>query len=288
MVEQGCYILNSLPIEGARSLLMGGFKEPEDKVKVPGFVVKSNLDIKKIEFEGFGIHRFRRKSNNKNEKAVLFLPGGGGMERATSLHYDVAIKIAKETGADVYLAHYPLAPKYNVRYALDWLEKLYAVLLKKYSSENITYMGDSAGANLIISLTNRVKVKPGELIVISPACGIEYGKNRNIRLAMEQFDPILNVEMNDIICENWCKKVELNSPDISPEYADYSDFPPMHLFYGKKELFYPHVLNYINLLETKKVIISKHEKNMCHDWAICRIFPEGREAVREMCEIIYE
>jgi acetyl esterase/lipase len=73
----------------------------------------------------------------------LFLPGGGGMERATSLHYDVAMKIAKETGADVYLAHYPLAPKYNVRYALDWLEKLYAVLLKKYSSENITYMGDS-------------------------------------------------------------------------------------------------------------------------------------------------
>ena len=34
MVEQGCYILNSLPFEGARSLLMGGFKEPEDKVKV--------------------------------------------------------------------------------------------------------------------------------------------------------------------------------------------------------------------------------------------------------------
>ena len=287
IAEQVCYMLNSLPIDGARGLLMGGFKEPKDDVKLPAFVRKSGLCIDKIVFDGFQIHRLRSKSHKKySSRAVLFLPGGGGMERATSLHYDTAMKIAKESGADIYIAHYPLAPKYNVRYALEWLEKLYRVLIKKYPNQNITFMGDSAGANLIISLAGRVHIKPGRLIVISPACGLENGKNRNIRLAMEPFDPILNVEMNDIICDNWCKDVPIDSPDISPEYVDYTDFPRMYLYYGEHELFYPHVLNYIDILKEQGVLFQKNVKPMCHDWAICRFFPEGRKAVREMCHII--
>lgn len=286
IVEKAYYMLNRLPVDGSRSLLMGGFKEPTDRVILPGFVKKSNLNVCEIMFEGFLIHRFRRKGGRHSSRAVLFLPGGGGMERATVLHYDVAMKLAKDTGADVYIAHYPLAPKYNVRYALDWLNKLYTVLLKKYSSRKITFIGDSAGANLIISLAGEVKVKPGKLIVISPACGIENGKNRNIRLAMEPYDPILSVEMNDIICDNWCKGVPLDSPDISPEYVDHTGFPPMYLYYGKHELFYPHVINYIDMLKEKGVVFQKTVKPMCHDWAICRLFPEGRKAVREMCNII--
>lgn len=287
IAEQACYMLNSLPIDGARGMLMGGFKEPKDNVKLPAYVKRSKLIIDRIEFEGFKIHRLRRRSDKKySPKAVLFLPGGGGMERATILHYDTAMKIAKESGADVYIVHYPLAPKYNVRYALDWLEKLYMVLVKKYSDRNITFLGDSAGANLIISLAGRVHIKPGKLIVISPACGLENGKNRNIRLAMEPFDPILNVEMNDIICDNWCKDVPLDSPDISPEYVDYTGFPKMHLYYGEHELFYPHVINYIDILKVRGVTFQKTVKPMCHDWAICRFFPEGRKAVKEMCDII--
>jgi acetyl esterase/lipase len=195
------------------------------------------------------------------------------------------MKIAKDTGADVYVAHYPLAPKYNARIALDWLEKLYAVLVKKYPAEKITLMGDSAGANLIICLTGRVKVKPGRLLVISPACGLE-DKNRNVRLAMEPYDPILSEEMIGIISDNWCNNVPLDSPDISPEYVDYTGFPPMNLYFGKHEIFYPHVENYTDILERHGVMFRKNVRNMCHDWAICRFFPEGRQAIREMSRII--
>ena len=52
-------MLNSLPIDGARGLLMGGFKEPKDDVKLPAFVRKSGLCIDKIVFDGFQIHRLR-------------------------------------------------------------------------------------------------------------------------------------------------------------------------------------------------------------------------------------
>jgi hypothetical protein len=46
------------------------------------------------------------------------------------------------------------------------------------------------------------------------------------------------------------------------------------------------VENYTDILERHGIKFRKNVRNMCHDWAICRFFPEGRQAVREMSEII--
>ena len=71
IVEKSCYMLNRLPGDGARGLLMGGFKEPTDKVELPGFVKKSGLSICEITFDGFLLHRFRRRGSGLSSKAVL-------------------------------------------------------------------------------------------------------------------------------------------------------------------------------------------------------------------------
>ncbi|MCR4930052.1 MAG: alpha/beta hydrolase [Lachnospiraceae bacterium] len=287
VAEKACYELNSLPGGGVKGLMLMESKVLADKEELPRSMYRKGLKIKTINFGGFKIHIFKdRNAKNKSNKVIFFLPGGGGMARATALHYDTITRIAKKTGATVYMANYPLAPKYNVRNALKWLEKVYDEVLKRHQAQNIIFMGDSAGANLILSLTYRLKKKPGKLIVISPACGLEYGKNRNIRLAFEEYDPILNVKMNDIIAENWCRNVPLNSSDISPEYIDYKDFPPMFFFYGKHELFYPHVMNYLYSLRKQGIEFSEEVESMCHDWALCFFFPEGRRAIRKMCKWI--
>ncbi|MDO4420971.1 MAG: alpha/beta hydrolase [Eubacteriales bacterium] len=254
-----------------------------DEIKLPRSM-HSGLDLKEISFEGFTVHRIRtQESGLSSNKAVLFLPGGGGMARATKVHYDTAKRLAARTGAEIIIAHYPLAPKHNVRYALEWLERFYyRELLKDYRTEDIVFMGDSAGANLILSLAYRLKDKPESLIVISPACGLENGHNRDIRIEMEPKDPILTVAMNDLIAEHWCRNVPLDSPDISPEYIDYTGFPPMLLFYGTHELFYPHVRNYIKELQKNRVFFTAVEKPMCHDWALVKYFPEAREALNMM------
>jgi len=78
----------------------------------------------------------------------------------------------------------------------------------------------------------------------------------------------------------------LNSPDISPEYIGYNGFPPVLMFYGTHELFYPHVINYIEKLKESGISLTAVEKPMCHDWALVKYFPEGREALNRMCEWI--
>lgn len=282
VAEKGCFLLNKFPgggPKGSMSDLISG----NDEIKLPRSM-HSGLDLKEISFEGFTVHRIRtQESGLSSNKAVLFLPGGGGMARATKVHYDTAKRLAARTGAEIIIAHYPLAPKHNVRYALEWLERFYyRELLKDYRTEDIVFMGDSAGANLILSLAYRLKDKPESLIVISPACGLENGHNRDIRIEMEPKDPILTVAMNDLIAEHWCRNVPLDSPDISPEYIDYTDFPAMLLFYGTHELFYPHVRNYIKELQKNRVFFTAVEKPMCHDWALVKYFPEAREALNMM------
>jgi len=282
VAEKGCFLMNKLPGGGPKGD-MSDLISGNDEIKLPR-CMHSGLDIKEIYFEGFTVHKIRAwKTECISKKAVLFLPGGGGMARATKVHYDTAKRLAVRTGAEIIIAHYPLAPKHNVRYALEWLERFYYYeLLQEYRAEDVVFMGDSAGANLILSLAYRLKDKPESLIVISPACGLENGHNRDIRIEMEPKDPILTVAMNDLIAENWCRNVPLDSPDISPEYIDYTGFPPMLLFYGTHELFYPHVRNYIKQLQKNRLFFTAVEKPMCHDWALVKYFPEGREALIEM------
>ena len=287
IVENACFILNRLPGPGPKDIMMSGFKKNDDSEKLPRYVYKRDMEIRTVEVKGHLLHKISLKGS-RNKKAVFFLPGGGGLARATRLHYMSAIALARDSGNDIIIAEYPLAPKSNVIEALDWLMDAHAHLLSKYAANDITFMGDSAGANLILSLTGHLEdtKKPGRLIVISPACGLENGKPRDIRLQMEAKDPILSVAMNDIIAETWARDVDLKSPDISPEYIDYKDFPPMTIFYGEHELFYPHVEDWLSGLKAQGVELETFRKPMCHDWPLCYFFAEGREAVREMCRLI--
>jgi len=83
VAEKGCFLLNKLPGGGPKgnmSELISG----NEKIKLPGNMY-SGLDIKEDIFEGFTVHRMRaQKSRSISGKAVLFLPGGGGIARATS------------------------------------------------------------------------------------------------------------------------------------------------------------------------------------------------------------
>lgn len=245
IVERGCFAINKLTGDGIKKNMHAFLAKKEQSDLLPLWM-KNRLYVKEINYEGFFVYIIQTRNKRKRtKKAVLFLAGGGGMARPMGLHFDVVSRLARNTGATIYFAYYPLAPRYNVTYALTWLEKVYGAMCKRFCPEQITMIGDSAGANLVVSLTNRIKNKPGQLILISPAAGLENGPDRDTRLRMEKKDPILAVKMNDMIAENWAKDVPLNSPDINPENIDHKGFPSMLIFYGSHELFYPLVKRYV-------------------------------------------
>lgn len=286
--EESCYLINTLTGNIIKKIMYSGFEKQDEREKLPKSMYRK-FSVKKIVYQGFPVFIIRNKNKEKRDKhAILFLAGGGGMSRPMGIHFDTAARLVQKTGATMYFAYYPLAPKYNVRQALTWLEGVYQAMLKSHLPRNIVFAGDSAGANLALSLTYRVDKKPGKVIAISPASGLENGRDRDIRKAMEKIDPILNVAMTDLIAKNWSKDVPLDSTDVNPKYIDYENFPKILMFYGTHEIFYPHAKILVEKIREDGVMLEAIEEPMCHDWALCSFLPEGKKAIRKMVDFILD
>ena len=286
VVENGCYIVNRLTGNFIKRYMYQGFAKVDDRDELPRYMYRK-FAVQRVEHKGFPVFVIRsRNIKKRGRQGILFLAGGGGLSRPMSIHFDTVTRLIQETGATVYFAYYPLAPKENVRGALAWLEDVYQAIQRRYLPRNIVFVGDSAGANLALSLSYRVSKKPAKVIAISPAPGLTNGRDREIRKAMETTDPLLNVEMNDLIAERWSKDVPLDDPDINPEGIDYSNFSDILMFYGSHELFYPHVKRLVQRIREDGTALETVERPMCHDWALCSFFPEGQMAIKKMRDFI--
>ena len=267
---------------------------PEDKLleqiqtkyrakDIPKFLYKK-FDVTKTELNGRLVFKINSK-NMSSDKAILFLHGGGGMRCPIYLHYRIAADLVKSTGATLYFPFYPLAPESTILDTIEWTKKLYDIIKEQYSPENITFIGDSAGAFLAARVCSLVLDKPSGVVMISPATGMD--KYNSEMQAAEKNDILLSKQLIDFIEKYWGKGVTLDSPDINVEYIDYSDFPPILLYYGTNEMFYPHMKTLISNIKNYGVSLEVHEgKGLCHDWAIVDIIPEGREAIQQMCDFV--
>lgn len=250
---------------------------------VPEFLYR-RFDVKKEAFCGRLLFTLSPKSeHNKKGPVVVFIHGGGGVLSPMITHYRMAGDIVKKTGATLYFPFYPLAPEHSLKESAKWLEDFYISILHRH--KNFIVIGDSAGAGLAACLCAKFHKKPAGLILSSPPVGAE--KRDDKMRQMEDRDLILSVKAIDLIEKYWAKGVSPDDPDINTVMADYSDFPPIHLYYGTEEIFYPHIGDLIKRIESFNIPLTVHEgKGLCHNFATIDVIREGRRAIDEMSEFI--
>lgn len=217
----------------------------------------------------------------ESKKALLYVYGGCGLLSPSKRHFKMACALADSLGAAVYFPFYPLAPQNNVRFALRWLQKVYADVLKDWSAKKVIFVGDGYGANLAISLCYRVVGRPAKLVLISPAVGLDNNSGLENRKAAEQNDKIMSVEADNLIAANWFKNVKTDSSDADPLCVDCTGFPPVYIFYGTKEIYYQSVENLISKLDGK-VHLDSYKRKMCHCWPLLQNVSEGKKAVKQI------
>ncbi|MBQ1832799.1 MAG: alpha/beta hydrolase [Treponema sp.] len=259
-------------------------ENPELVTDVPEWCYKK-YDVKKNEDEENPV--FIIKSKTKEAvRAVLYIYGGCGILGPSKRQFKMAAKLADATKSVVYMPFYPLAPKNNVRFALRWLQKVYADMLKDWSAKKIVFIGDSYGANLAMSLCYRVAGRPSKLVMISPAIGLDNETGLENRKSSEASDRIMSVEADKLIALNWFKNVRVDSSDADPIRVDCSNFPPSCLFYGTKELYAKSVGQLISKIEEGYTPLEVIKRKMGHDWAILQDTPEGKKALKQIAAFI--
>ena len=219
---------------------------PTPDAKPYHFEAPKGWTLEKVNLGGVDVERLTAEKS-ETERVILQLHGGGYTGGLTEGHRLLGAKQGVLVGASsVYYVHYRLAPEHVYPAALDDAAAVYRELLTSgVRPENVIVIGDSAGGNLALALSLRLKedgvAQPALLALISPWTTFEQtapsrtaNRERDLVLGSKGFPLYAEVQLRK---PSYAGEMDLNDPQLSPIYADLRGLPPMLIQVGGYELF---------------------------------------------------
>lgn len=205
---------------------------------------------------------------------ILYCHGGGYSTGSTVYARTLTKKLAESTSMDVFAFNYRLAPEHPYPAATDDALKAWNYLMYLgYGARDVIVAGDSAGGNLALSLTLRLKEQerllPRGLVLLSPWTDLtKSGKSYESR---KEVDPVLDHEYLDRMIENYAGGQALSNPLISPLFGNFKGFPPTYIQVGDNEI----LLSDATLLHKKllKENVSAHLDVYKGMWHVFQMSP---------------
>ncbi|KAJ3127831.1 hypothetical protein HK098_005725 [Nowakowskiella sp. JEL0407] len=202
------------------------------------FTEESDNDDDKVEIEG--------EIRPTDKKVIMYIHGGAYFVCSRKTYRILTSKLAKLSGARVLAIDYRLSPEFVFPCALHDVISAYRYLVNppppqpgfaalKYSPENITIMGDSAGGNLAFALAlwlrqNGLRYNlpmPAGIAGLSPWVDLTHSQPSHILngdydyLPYQSRDPkYINENRNHYYTAD---NSYLNNPLVSPLYANIND-----------------------------------------------------------------
>ena len=224
----------------------------------------------------------------ENDKAVIYIHGGAYINEPSKTTWEFADKIASETGAEVIVPIYSLAPVYTYEKAYDEIENVLNSVVSGFAYDDITIMGDSSGGGLAAGFCEYIgtlgRLQPGNLILISPWVDGTLS-NENIK-DYEDVDPLLCVYGLKKYAEAWAGNTPVEDYRISPVNGDLACLKNVYIFTGTREIFYPdNVLFYNKLVDAGVNAQLIRGTGLDHCWPVQDI-PEAEKAISKITEVI--
>jgi len=233
------------------------------------------------------------KQNARPDKIVVFLYGGGFLLGIDFMHWNTIERIITELSVPVCVPLYPIYPETNLPAAITFIDEVFAQLHEAYPDARIIGMGDSSGSCLLLSycryLTETDEPRfPDRLILVSPAqvAGIDEETQDKMR-AIDKIDPGISFD----IVKSFPVIFNLSDDDDNwfyrPLEGDFSSYPPIYVFAGTRDIFYPLVRPFVERVRLQGKTIELYTGfGMMHDWPYMPVASESRYALGIILEII--
>lgn len=233
-----------------------------------------------------------KNNEEKSDKAILFLYGGGNIGCPDKRDMKFAKKLARETKKDLWFSFYPLCIENSIKTTYEFLYMTYESMLKFYSAKNISFIGFSSGAVNAIGLllyNNDLGNLPMPNLIVAVSPGA-------IPFTQREKDMMENLRDKDILIEPdylyTAKNIVSKGEDI-PKYmlygpaGDFSDFPMTHFYFGTHEVIYAFAKSFADSFDKYKAPYKIHlGQGLCHCYPLMDFYPEGKEAQKEIFEIL--
>ncbi|AMA56839.1 alpha/beta hydrolase [Bradyrhizobium sp. CCGE-LA001] len=225
------------------------------------------------------------------EKAILYLHGGGFRIGSIASHRDLIARIGHACGCRVLAINYRLAPEHRYPAALDDALAAYRYLLDQgLQPADIALAGDSAGGNLalgaMLALRDRGETVPAAAVLMSPwtdlaATGASYESRAKA-------DPIHQRAMILALAKNYLgRDGDPHHPLASPLYADLSGLPPLLIQVGDRETVRDDSTEFVAKARAAAVNVELQVfDGMIHVFQMFSEIPETGEAVAALAKFL--
>ena len=249
-------------------------------------VVIKEVDIGGMYGEWLCVNRAHMK------KYVILYCHGGGYSTGSRLYARTLTgKLAMSTSMDVLSFDYRLAPEHPYPAALEDAMKVWDYLmLLGYGARDVILAGDSAGGNLALALTLKLRKEkrllPRGLVLMSPWTDLTSSGQSHKTKA--QIDPVLNAAYLAEMIHNYAAQEDLTNPLISPLFGEYEGFPPTYIQVGENEVLQDDAkMLYQKLLKANVSVRLDIFPGMWHVFQMSP-FKTAYEAMDRNAEFIYD
>ena len=226
------------------------------------------------------------------KKYVILHCHGGGYSTGSSLYArSLTSKLAASTNMEVLCFDYRLAPEFPYPAAIEDAVKAWNYLmLQGYGARDVIVTGDSAGGNLALALTLKLKEEgrllPRGLVLLSPWTDLtSSGKSFQTKA---EVDPVLNKEYMEQIIADYAGERDVTHPMISPLFGDFEGFPPTYIQVGENEILLSDALRLQKAMAEAGVFVKLDRfPGMWHVFQMSP-FKKAYEAMDKNAEFIYD
>lgn len=226
-----------------------------------------------------------------DEKALLYLHGGGYVVGSPFEGLTLSGPIAHRLGVRAWAPRYRLAPEHAYPAAVDDAMTVYRALVEQVGAENLAVFGDSAGGNLTLATVLRARDEglplPAAVGLLSPWADI--GDAGDAGIVVEGHDPTLGAGSDlDGAARSYAGALALDDPRVSPLYADYTEgFPPAIITTGTRDYLLSSCVRLHREMRRSGTDVTLHVwEGMWHVFEFYPDIPEGADSLAEIATFL--
>ena len=178
----------------------------------------------------------------KTDHVCIYIVGGGMLKYPKPSQAKSMISLAKETGRNILLPYFPLAPDHDLLDALNMLYTTYKKTLEYYPAENIAFLGGSSGAAMVLWLMSWINMRregipmPGKIALSSPGSAMTPEERKRAE-ELNKTDLIMSTTALDNIFQGMTGGKELPDELLYTSKGIYEGVKDVYLSYGGDEVF---------------------------------------------------
>ena len=265
----------------------------KNEIKTSAYAkVYKSVQIKKASLNDVPCE-FLSEDKNPKDVIVMYIHGGGFTTGSSETRRCFTTYIVHKIGLNVVSIDYRLAPEHPFPAAPEDCLNAYKGILEKFDPNKIFLIGESAGANLILSLLLQIKDKklpyPKTSFVLSPT--VQYEKELDSYKQNYNTDCILTNICEEIRCSYLQSNDNsvITNPLASPLNGDFKGCSPIYIFSSTSEILYDDGRLLHEKLKEEGVITEFYtRKGMMHAWMFIPQIPESKKDLKIVSDMIHK